>query len=149
MTGIAARIGAASAVVAGLAALAACQPQGKSPQPSKAPVAAGPQNACMQLTSAPGQQPPTFKAVAYDDPNLETCAVHLEGLRLEQKRDVIGVWNGVWIFASEKEITSATGLNESRYAVFDADQRSQIDQSLNEQLAAARQASPKPASSKP
>lgn len=130
---------------AGLAALAACQPQ--SQQKSQASSAPGPQNACLQLTSPPGQ-PQKFRPVAYDDPNLETCAVHLEGVRLEQRHNVIGVWNGVYIFASAAEITSANGLNEPRYAVFQPDQRSQIDESLNEQLA-SQAGSSKPASSRP
>jgi hypothetical protein len=127
-------------------ALAACQPQ--SQPKSQASAAAGlPQNACMQLTSAPGQ-PQKFRPVAYEDQNLETCAVHLEGVRLEQKHDVIGVWNGVYIFASATGIDSAEGLNASRYPVFSPDDRSQIDQSLTQQLA-SQAASSKPASSRP
>ena len=128
------------------AALAACQPHSQS----KSQAASGPalpQNACMQLTSPPGQ-PQTFRPVAYEDQNLETCAVHLEGVRLEQKHDVIGVWNGVYVFASAAAIESASGLNASRYPVFAPDQRSQIDQSLSEQLA-SQAASSKPASSRP
>jgi hypothetical protein len=69
-------------------------------------------------------------------------------VRLEQGRDVIGVWNGVYIFASATAIDSASALNASRYPVFSPDQRSQIDESLKEQLA-SQKASSKPASSKP
>lgn len=133
-------------VVAAAAALAACQPQSQ-PKGHAASGPALPQNACMQLTSAPGQ-PQTFRPVAYEDQNLETCAVHLEGVRLEQGHDVIGVWNGVYIFTSASAIDSAAGLNASRYPVFAPDQRSQIDESLKEQLA-SQKASSKPASSKP
>lgn len=129
------------------AALAACQPQSQ-PKSHASSAPAAPQNACMQLMSPPGQQPQKLRAVAYDDPNLETCAVHLEGVRLEQRHDVIGVWNGVYVFASPAEITSADGLNASRYAVFQPDQRSQIDQSLTQQLA-NQAGSSKSASSRP
>jgi hypothetical protein len=133
--------------VAGLAALlAACQPQGGHSGKSAAAAPAAPQNACMQITS-PAGKPQTLRAVAYDTPNLETCAMYLEGLRLEQNHDTLGLWNGVYVFADAKGIDSATGLGASRYALYTPDQRQQIDQSLQQQIAESR--SSKPAAPQP
>ena len=135
--------------VAGLAALlAACQPHGgHSGKSAAAPAApAAPQNACMQITSPPGK-PQTLRAVAYDTPNLETCAVYIEGLRLEHNHDARGLWNGVYIYADAKGIDSAASPGAARYAVYTPDQRQQIDQSLQEQIAESR--SSKPAAPQP
>jgi hypothetical protein len=143
MTRTTARIGG----VMGLAVLlAACQPQsGHSGKPAAAtPVA--PQNACMEVTSPPGQ-PQTLRAIAYDTPNLETCGMYIEGLRLEHGRDALGLWNGVYVFADAKGIDSAASLGAARYAIYAPDQRQQIDQSLQEQIAEAR--SSKPAAPQP
>ena len=140
MTRTTARIGA----VVGLAALlAACQPQGGRSGKS---AAAAPQNACMQVTSPPGK-PLNLRAVAYDTPNLETCGVYIEGLRLEQHHDTLGLWNGVYIFADARGIDSAADLGATRYAMYTSDQRQQIDQSLQQQIAEAR--SSKPATPQP
>ena len=143
MTRTTARIGGVAALAA---LLAACQPQGGHSGKSAAAAPAAPQNACMQITSPPGK-PQTLRAVAYDTPNLETCAMYIEGLRLEQHHDVLGLWNGVYVFADAKGIDSAAGLGAARYALYSPDQRQQIDQSLQAQIAEAR--SSKPAAPQP
>ena len=143
MTRTRVRIGA----IVGLAALlAACQPQRGSSLKSAAAAPATPQNACMQITSPPGK-PLTLRAVAYDTPNLETCGMYIEGLRLEQRRDTMGLWNGVYVFADAKGIDSAAGPGAARYAIYAPDQRQQIDRSLQEQITEAR--SSKPAAPQP
>lgn len=143
MTRTTARIGG---VAASAALLAACHPQGGHSGRSAAAAPAAPQNACMQVTSPPGK-PQTLRAVAYDTPNLETCAVYIEGLRLEQHHDTLGLWNGVYVFADAQAIESAAGLGAARYAIYSPDQRQQIDQSLQQQIAQAR--SSKPATPQP
>jgi hypothetical protein len=141
MTRTTARIGGV-----GLAALlAACQPQGGHSGKSAA-ASAAPQNACMQITSPPGK-PQTLRAVAYDTPNLETCGMYLEGLRLQHNQDTLGLWNGVYVYADAKGIDSATSLGAARYAIYAPDQRQQIDESLQEQIAESR--SSKPAAPQP
>lgn len=143
MTRTTVRIGA----VVGLAALlTACQPKGGSSLKPAAAAPAAPQNACMQITSPPGK-PQTLRAVAYDTPNLETCGMYIEGLRLEQRRDTMGLWNGVYVFADAKGIDSAAGPGAARYAIYAPDQRQQIDQSLQQQITEAR--SSKPAAPQP
>lgn len=143
MTRTTARIGA----VVGLAALlAACQPHGGEGGKSAAAAPAAPQNACMQVTSPPGK-PQTLRAVADGTPNLETCAMYIEGLRLEQRHDTVGLWNGVYIFADARGIDSAASPGASRYAIYAPDQRQQIDQSLEQQIAEAH--SSKPATPQP
>lgn len=137
------RIGA----VASLAALlAACQPQGGHGGKSAAAGPTAPQNACMQITSPPGKSL-TLHAVAYDTPNLETCGMYLEGLRLERRQDMVGLWNGVYIYADARGIDSAATPGATRYAIYAPDQRQQIDQSLEQQIAEAR--SSKPATPQP
>lgn len=144
MTRTTARIGA----VVGLAALlAACQPHGGKGAKSAAATPAAPQNACMQITSPPGKQPQTLRAVADATPNLETCAMYIEGLRLEQGHDTRGLWNGVYIFADARGIDSAASPGAARYAIYAPDQRQQIDQSLQQQIAEAH--SSKPATPQP
>jgi len=143
MTRTTARIGGG----VGLAVLlAACQPQGGHSGKPAAAASGAPQNACMQVTSPPGK-PLTLRAVAYDTPNLETCGVYIEGLRLEQHHDTLGLWNGVYIFADARGIDSAADLGATRYAMYTSDQRQQIDQSLQQQIAEAR--SSKPATPQP
>lgn len=117
------------ALAASMAA-AGCTPKTQAPNPLPATA----QNACMQIMS-PAGQPVVFRPVAYSDPNLETCAMHLEGVRIEQRRDVRGAWNGVYIYADAAGIDSASDPRSGRYAIYTADQRKQIDDSLTQQLA--------------
>jgi hypothetical protein len=138
MTWTTARIGGVAALAA---LLAACQPEGGRSRKSAAVTPAAPQNACRQITSPPGK-PQALRAVAYDTPNLETCAMYMEGLRLEQHHDMLGLWNGVYLFADAQGIDSAAGLGAARYAIYSPDQRQQIDQSLQEQMAEARSSKP-------
>ena len=63
----------------------------------------------MQITSPPGK-PQTLRAVAYDTPNLETCGMYIEGLRLEQHHDMLGLWNGVYVFADAKGIDVSSAV---------------------------------------
>ena len=51
---------------------------------------------------------------------------------------MLGLWNGVWVFADSQEIASASDLGAARYAIYSPDQRQQIDQSLQAQIAEAR-----------
>jgi ABC-type Fe3+-hydroxamate transport system substrate-binding protein len=138
-----ARIGAIAALAA---LLAACHAQGGHGGKSAAAAPAAPQNACMQVT-APTGKPQTLRAVAYDTPNLETCAMYIEGLRLEQRHDTLGLWNGVYVYADAQGVDSAAAPGAARYALYSADQRQQIDQSLQAQIAEAR--SSKPAAPQP
>jgi hypothetical protein len=143
MTRTTARIGGVAALAT---LLAACQPQGGHSGKSAAAAPAAAQNACMQVTSPPGK-PLTLRAVAYDTPNLETCGMYIEGLRLEQHHDMLGLWNGVYVFADAKGIDSAASPAAARYALYSPDQRQQIDQSLQAQISEA--GSSKPATPQP
>jgi hypothetical protein len=143
MTRTTARICAVAALAA---LLTACQPQGGRSGNSAAAAPAAPQNACMQVTSPPGK-PQTLRAVAEGTPNLETCAMYIEGLRFEQHHDTAGLWNGVYIYADARGIDSAAGPGAARYSIYSPDQRQQIDQSLQEQIAESR--SSKPAAPQP
>jgi hypothetical protein len=68
-------------------------------------------------------------------------------LRLQHNQDALGLWNGVYVYADAKGIDSAESLGGARYPVYSPDQRQEIDQSLQQQIAEAR--SSKPAAPQP
>jgi hypothetical protein len=139
-----ARIGPAAALAALLTM--GCTDQNKHAASSAAPSA--PQNACMEIMSPPGQPSTKLRAVAYDTPNIDQCALYIEGLRLERGRDAWGLWNGVYIYADAKGIDAQNDLKSSRYAIYQSDTRATIDQELERQIAEKKKSS-KPASSRP
>lgn len=102
-----------------LAGLAACSSQA-------APSGAG---LCWRRSDAVGH-PSRFVLIARDVPNLESCAVQLEGARLLEGRPTAGAYNGYFIFATEEQITSAKSLDGARIRVFEADDRRRIQEGL-------------------
>lgn len=107
-------------VVMLLIGLAAC-----SSQPA-APSGAG---LCWRLFEGADQQP-TFRIMARDVPNLESCAVQLEGARMMEGRPVSGAYNGHFIFATEDQITSARTMDGARIRVFEAEDRQEVQAGL-------------------
>jgi hypothetical protein len=132
-----ARIGAAAGLAAAML-LAGCVNPKPGPKPD---------NACMEIMSPPGQPSTKLRPVAYDTPNLDTCGMYIEGLRLERGRDAWGEWNGVYIYADAKGIDAQNDLKSGRYAIYQSDQRATIDQELQRQIAERKKA--KPGSSNP
>ena len=84
---------------------------------------------CWRRVDASGQQP-RFHLIARDVPNLESCAVQLEGARLLEGRPVMGAYNGHFIFATEDQITSAKRADGTQIRVFEAEDRSRIQDGL-------------------
>ena len=103
-----------------LTGMAACSSQ------ATAPTGAG---LCWRMFETSHQQP-RFEILARDVPNLESCAVQLEGARMMEGRSTAGAYNGHFIFATEEQITSAVALNGTRVRIFEADDRREIQDGL-------------------
>lgn len=84
---------------------------------------------CWRMFESADQQP-RFEILARDVPNLESCAVQLEGARMIEGRSTTGAYNGHFIFATEAQITSAVTMNGTRVRIFDADDRRDIQEGL-------------------
>lgn len=103
-----------------LTGIAACSSQ------VTAPSGAG---LCWRMFESADQQP-RFEILARDVPNLESCAVQLEGARMIEGRSTTGAYNGHFIFATGAQITSAVTMNGTRVRIFDADDRRDIQEGL-------------------
>ena len=103
-----------------LTGMAAC-----SSQPA-APSGAG---LCWRMFEV-ADQAPRFEILARDVPNLESCAVQLEGARMMEGRPTTGAYNGHFIFATEEQITSAVTMNGTRLRIFEAEDRQEIQDGL-------------------
>lgn len=79
---------------------------------------------------------PQVAAVVRDVPNLESCAVRIEGLRLIEGRPVTGLYNAQYIFATETELSAAPRLDGARVRVFLEERRLEIQEELKAQLTA-------------
>ncbi|HEY3797507.1 MAG TPA: hypothetical protein VGL58_04070 [Caulobacteraceae bacterium] len=93
---------------------------------AEAPVADG---VCWRLHDAAGARP-SFTRVAAGVHSLETCAVLLEGLRLQGQGDTDGAYQGYFIFVDAAGMGSAHHLNGIRYPLFQPPQRATIDRDL-------------------
>ena len=115
-----------------LTGMAAC-----SSQPA-APSGAG---LCWRMFEVTDQQP-RFEILARDVPNLESCAVQLEGARMMEGRPTTGAYNGHFIFATEEQITSAVTMNGTRVRIFQAEDRQEIQDGLRRLIEAQREEAP-------
>ena len=111
-----------------LAGMAGC-----SSQPA-APSGAG---LCWRMFEVTDQEP-RFEILARDVPNLESCAVQLEGARMMEGRPTTGAYNGHFIFATEEQITSAVTMNGTRVRIFQAEDRQEIQDGLRRLIEAQR-----------
>jgi hypothetical protein len=106
---------------AGMAGLAlsvgACTP------PLEAPRTAG---VCWRLAPAMNGTE-DFRPMRDGVANLESCAVQLEGLHLQNHVPMTGAYQGRFIFVTDQEISSAVSAKAQRYWVFNPEQRAKID----------------------
>ena len=75
-----------------------------------------------------------FTALARGVENLESCAVLLEGLRLEGHAAPTGAFQGYFIFIGDDAIRSSPSLHGMRYPVFQPPQRAAIDKDLRRMM---------------
>ena len=99
---------------------------GACSSPAAAPSGVG---VCWRMVAV-GDQPPGFRAIARDVPNLESCAALLEGARLLEGAPATGAYNGNFIFATADQITAAQSLDGSRIRIFEAEDRRRIQDGL-------------------
>ena len=75
-------------------------------------------------------QPSSFRAIARGVPNLESCAVLLEGARMLEGAPATGAYNGHFIFATDDQISAAQSLDGSRIRIFEAEDRRRVQDGL-------------------
>lgn len=101
---------------------------GASACSSRTPAPSG-EGVCWRMVDAADTQS-GFRVIARDVPNLESCAVQLEGARMLEGTPTTGAYNGHFIFATEEQITSAGSLDGTRIRVFEAEDRRKIQDGL-------------------
>ncbi|WP_340643870.1 hypothetical protein [Phenylobacterium sp.] len=112
--------------LAGLLALAGCE------KAMKPPLHTG---VCWRLADAMnGAQ--DFRPMSNSVPNLQACAVQLEGLRLKHKIPVTGAYQGQIIYVTEEAIVAAASSKARRYQVFTPQQRAEVDRGLKRMMEA-------------
>ena len=85
---------------------------------------------CFRVDGSPAK----FTALAKGVENLESCAVMLEGLRLQGHPAPTGAFQGYFIFIGTDAIRSAPSLHGMRYPVFQPPQRAAIDKDLRRMM---------------
>ena len=87
----------------------------------------------------------SFSPLAHDVGTLEACAVLLEAERLQGQRETDGAYQGYFIFAGERAMTSALHTGGLRYPIFQPPQRAVIDRDLRRMMAERGGQMPDPA----
>jgi hypothetical protein len=82
------------------------------------------------LAGADASGPARFKPLARNVDSLESCAVLLEAMRLRGGAEVDGAFQGYFIFADAREISSAVHTGGIRYPIFQPPQRASVDRDL-------------------
>jgi hypothetical protein len=135
---------------AGFASLLLLAPAACS-APADAPAQAG---MCWIAARASGpaaaRAKPHFVLLSRGDPNLETCAMHLELTRISKRRPtVFGAFQGQYVFVDRETIASSESLSGQRFSLFTPGQRSDLDGQIVDLLKAptpGKTAKPAPAS---
>jgi hypothetical protein len=119
-----------SLIVAGVAtaaALGGCS----NPTVSEAPTDTG---VCWRVTQFKPKL--SFLSVSQGDPNLESCAMHLEYTRQTQHlTSIAGAYQGAFLFVDGHDITSAQDIESPRYSLFTPNQRQDLDGKIRELIA--------------
>jgi len=116
-----------SLIVASLtltAALGGCS----NPQVSEAPSDTG---VCWRVTQFRPKL--AFLSVSQGDPNLESCAMHLEYTRnTEHLTSIAGAYQGEFLFVDAHDITSAQDIVSPRFSLFTPNQRQDLEGKIQE-----------------
>ncbi|MBA3812025.1 MAG: hypothetical protein H0X27_10375 [Caulobacteraceae bacterium] len=107
------------ALALGALLLSACDGPG-------APTAPG---VCWRDVAAPGAVR-RFVALARDVATLDDCAAQLEAIHLMSGQAVAGAFQGYFIAADARQVSSSASRNGFRYPVFQPSQRREIDADL-------------------
>ena len=72
-------------------------------------------------------------ALADDDENLETCAMHLEGYRLQHRlAQAVGFYEAHYIYNSPAGISAAASDTGIRYSVYTKAEQADLDGKLRQ-----------------
>ena len=92
-------------------------------------------NACYRL---PAGALAKKVALADDDENLETCAMHLEGYRLQHKLpQAVGFYEAHYIYNSPAGISAASTQTGIRYSVYTRAEQADLDGKLHQLITQA------------
>ncbi len=127
-------------LIVAAASLAAALGGCSSPQVSEAPTDTG---VCWRVTQFKPKL--GFLSVSQGDPNLETCAMHLEYTRQTQHlASIAGAYQGEFLFVDAHDITSSQDITTPRFSLFTPNQHRDLEGKLQE-LIARQPAAPAPA----
>ena len=77
-------------------------------------------------------------AIGAQDENLETCAMHLEGYRLQHRMAAAtGLYEDHYIYNTPGGITAAATTNGIRYSVYTRAEQADLDGKLRQLISAA------------
>jgi hypothetical protein len=87
---------------------------------------------CWREVTVKGE--PRFEVVSSKVANLDSCAAALEGLHLQENRDIVGAYQSFFVFANDQAVTSASSRKGVRYPIFLPAQRATIDAGLRDMI---------------
>jgi hypothetical protein len=106
------------------AALCGCS----NPQVSEAPTDT---EVCWRVTQFKPKL--AFLSVSQGDPNLESCAMHLEYTRQTQHlTSIAGAYQGEFLFVDAHDITSAQDIESARFSLFTPNQHQDLESKIKE-----------------
>jgi hypothetical protein len=98
------------------------------PQVSEAPTDTG---VCWRVTQFKPKL--SFLSVSQGDPNLESCAMHLEYTRQTQHlTSIAGAYQGEFLFVDAHDITSAQDIESARFSLFTPNQHQDLESKIKE-----------------
>jgi hypothetical protein len=71
-----------------------------------------------------------FEVISRNVANLDNCAAQVEGLYLQEGREVVGAYQGYFVFANDDSVSSSSSRASYGYPVFMPAQRDTIDAGL-------------------
>ncbi len=72
-----------------------------------------------------------FTAIYRGSSGIEACAGDLERIHMRTGEDLVGAYQGRYIFVDKEAIRSADSLNSERWRLYFDNQRRQLDRDLN------------------
>ncbi|MEO6339855.1 MAG: hypothetical protein ABIO39_07455 [Caulobacteraceae bacterium] len=79
---------------------------------------------------------PMFAPVAAYNANLYSCASQLEAVRMRRGVEVVGAYNGAFIFVTNEAIQTSERFTGNRGWVFSTQQRAELQKQLRDGLKA-------------
>ena len=89
---------------------------------------------CWLMTGSPDK--PMFAPVAAYNANLYSCASQLEAVRMRRGVEVVGAYNGNFIFVTNDAIQTAERFTGNRAWVFSTQQRAELQKQIRDGLKA-------------